>query len=685
MSTKQIFHTALLFCFCLIVYSGILHHGWHLDDSGNILTNAPLHIADLQPATLFKTFYAHPETAGRLYRPIANFTFALNWFFGQDSPVGYHLVDIFIHFLTAAMLYLCFLRLLQTPACSKNWSEIYRTEIALLAAAFWIAAPIHTSAVTYIVQRMAQLAAFFSVSAIYYYLRVRLSINRVQQARFLICFLCCAVLALGSKENAVLLFPSFLLIEGIFFFQFQKILATIRRNKVLWLPLAVAIAVGAVFIVHYIEIQSHNYGHRSFTLSERMLTEPRILLFYLSQIFFPAASRLSIAHDINLSTSLFSPWYTLPALGACIGLILFSFLKLHKSPLLSFAILYFFLNHLVESTILPLELIFEHRNLLPSLFLFLPVAAFAVHAITKMNRSAWITPIVLIACASFLLQSGLATIERNKAWKDAGTLNQDAVNKAPKDARSRINLAAWHLDQKNYTEALRICEQAEKLYQGEASINTIVPVALNQRGTVAYEQGNLKKASQYFQQAYSLRKDYTAVAEKLIATLVELQRYEEALAIIAERIAIQKDPKLLLLKASILLRQNKPAESLAAYRQARPLYPALPLITAGEGKALMLSGYHDRAAVLLNWAVQDNEPIAKLLQIENSLLSGAEQEADRLLQQLLQTVPLVNLLNDLAAPEKDVFLIPINKELLRKAVLDAAAALASSQTKEHVL
>jgi uncharacterized membrane protein len=105
-----------------------------------------------------------------------------------------------------------------------------------------------------------------------------------------------------------------------------------------------------------------------------MLTEPRIVLFYLSQIFYPVPGRLSIVHDVQLSRSLLEPWTTLPAILVVLGLIGFGIWQLRKRPMLSFAVLFFFLNHTVESSIIGLELIYEHRNYLPSLFLFAPVA-----------------------------------------------------------------------------------------------------------------------------------------------------------------------------------------------------------------------------------------------------------------------------------------------------------------------
>ncbi|MCI5120879.1 MAG: hypothetical protein D3908_06765, partial [Candidatus Electrothrix sp. AUS4] len=524
----------LLFIFSLLLYNGILQNSWHLDDSGNILHNAPLHITDLRLSTLLQTFYAHPESTGKLYRPISNLTFALNWYFGQNKLIGYHLVDIIIHGVTAIVLYLTCLQLFKTPALTaRDYSQTEQRNIALLTAALWLAAPIHTSAVTYIVQRMAQLAAFFSLAAIFFYLKARVSNNRLHQTIFSTSCLCCIFLALGSKENAILIFPSLGLVEGIFFLQFTKIQEFAQQKRALF-SLLFLLVTGITFYLSwdFIAAQANSYGHRNFTFQERLLTEPRILLFYLSQIFYPTASRLSITHDITVSTSLFSPWQTLPAIFVCFSLIVFAISKIYKRPLLSFALLYYFLNHLVESTIIPLELIFEHRNLLPSLFLFLPITAFLTRII---NTKKWATILTGATCVLFLFQSGYATIERNKAWKNTGTLNEDALVKAPASARVKLNLASWYATQKNFEEALSLCEEAEQLEASGASRNTIIPIARMQQGSIFYELGQSEKAIKYFREAYSLRKDYTAAAEKLIAVLIERKYYDEAQQVITER------------------------------------------------------------------------------------------------------------------------------------------------------
>ncbi len=70
-------------------------------------------------------------------------------------------------------LYLTILNLFRSP----NLTGRFRGDeyfIAALAATFWAVNPIQTQAVTYIVQRMASMAAMFYIIGIFCYLRARL-------------------------------------------------------------------------------------------------------------------------------------------------------------------------------------------------------------------------------------------------------------------------------------------------------------------------------------------------------------------------------------------------------------------------------------------------------------------------------------------------------------------------------
>jgi tetratricopeptide (TPR) repeat protein len=364
----------------------------------------------------------------------------------------------------------------------------------------------------------------------------------------------------------------------------------------------------------------------------------------------------------------------MPAIALCSGLLIIGFQQKQTKPLLAFAILFFFLNHLVESSFLALELIFEHRNLLPSLFLFFPVAAWLVKTInqnTKMKK--WYSSLLLLACTGFLIQSGLATHSRNKDWRTSESLIRDAANKAPLSGRAKLNLAGILLQKGQYQEALTLCDQAEKLTG--MTKNKLKPMALAMKGSIAYELGDFDKALHSLNKAYSLRKDYTAAAEQLIALLIEMEHYEEALQIISERYTLTGEPNLLLTRGSILLRQQKPLESLYVYHKAHRFYPMSTLINAGQGKALSLLGYHNRANLILNWAEKNNTKEARFLRIENYLRAGETRQANAILQQLIKTVPLQKLLEGIENRQNDAFRIPLDRVLIKQALFEVIQSL----------
>lgn len=456
--------SAFLFLLVLITlaYGNTFSASWHFDDHPNILLNPRVHICDLSPSTLLKIFCDGFGGEEKLYRPVSCLSFSLNWISSGDRPAAYHVTNTLVHFLTGFILFLTLQALLRSPRLIPRF-EGKESLIALLAATLWALHPIQTEAVTYIVQRMASLAALFYVLAIYLYVRSRTSASRVLSAVGFPMVLVLFALAMGSKENAATLPAALVLIEACFFQDLQNP-KTCRVLIGIFAGVVVLSMVAGAFLFR----QSHllaflgDYARRPFTLSERLMTEPRIVLFYLSQILLPLPSRLSIQHDISLSTSLLEPWSTAPAMAAVLLLLGFGFSQMKKRPILAFAILFFFLNHLTESTIAPLELVFEHRNYLPSLFLFLPISVWLVALMARLSgrgRLIWI-PVSLVVFTVTAL--GAATIERNEAWHDEKSLWEDALAKAPGSSRPYHNLGVQHHLAGSYDEALRLYQEATR-------------------------------------------------------------------------------------------------------------------------------------------------------------------------------------------------------------------------------
>jgi len=192
----------------------------------------------------------------------------------------------------------------------------------------------------------------------------------------------------------------------------------------------------------------------------------------------------TIEHDVMISSSLFSPPTTLPALALLIvsGWLLIRYRRHY--PLSTYGGIWFFLNLVVESSIVPLELVFEHRLYLPSVGFCLLVVCMWMRACGHLLTSHTSRETLIVnSCCFALLCSGLTllTFTRNEAWKDSITINQDAVSKAPANPRARANLAVAYgmsglheLAIAEAEEALKLSENYKRRGQFVVAANTIV-------------------------------------------------------------------------------------------------------------------------------------------------------------------------------------------------------------------
>ena len=290
----------LLLFFTFVIYSNTFDASWHLDDLPNIINNDYLHLDSFYLKNIAQTFFTdphNPEVLGdKPYRPVSCLTFAVNWYFGQDHVFGYHVVNILVHALTVFFLFLFIYNLFKTPRL-KNYPG-HPFFIALLSSFLWAVNPIQTQAVTYIVQRMAQLAALFYILGMFAYLKARMS--GVLSKRFA-WFLGCLVfylLGVYSKPNAATLPVALALLEIAFF----QDLSDRKVKKQIFFTISITaglfLLLGSVAFLKSDPLSLDLYRTRTFTLSERLLTQPRVILFYLSQVFYPVSERLSIAHDV---------------------------------------------------------------------------------------------------------------------------------------------------------------------------------------------------------------------------------------------------------------------------------------------------------------------------------------------------------------------------------------------------
>jgi len=497
--------------------------------------------------------------ATSFYRPVAMLTFALNWYFGKASVFGYHLVNIAIHLLNAWLLFITTVNLLRSPNLNPG-IRFNPTYIALAAAAMWALHPIQTQAVTYIVQRMASLATLFFLGGIYSYIKGRLSSKGYQRYFLYIVCIISYGLALATKENTVVL-PAVLLVIEIIFFQNLK---GERSKRVRWMLMAAGVGL-LIFLVVMMylwignpisELQKGYHG-RPFTFSERILTEFRVLVLHLGQVLYPIPQQFSVLHDVPLSKSLFNPWTTLPAILIVLVLLFFAIICWVRYALLSFAILFFFIGHAVESTILPLEIIFEHRNYLPTLFIFVPLAAGLNRLISQYaNENRMVHGCLVAFLPLIILGLATATFTRNMAWASPKSLWMDAMQKAPAMARP-YQIVAMALENENrLDQALQLYERSLGLSDPNPKLSRFI--SLGNMGNIYKKKGDYDKAVQILKAAmtspqgpYVLRVHYN-----LVLCMLNTNQLQEAFEHIHQLQSMQPNNHQFLITKGFLLQQR---------------------------------------------------------------------------------------------------------------------------------
>lgn len=158
-----------------------------------------------------------------------------------------------------------------------------------------------------------------------------------------------------------------------------------------------------------------NYSSRDFTLPERVLTESRVLVFYLKMIIMPSVQELGLYHDdYSISHGLLDPPATLFSVVTLTVLLLTGLLLLWKRPLVSLGILWFFTGHLLESTILPLEIAHEHRNYLADYGILLAATCAIAQAPLEKLKPLIRLPVPLLLILLFSYTTWL----RSEQWSD---------------------------------------------------------------------------------------------------------------------------------------------------------------------------------------------------------------------------------------------------------------------------
>jgi hypothetical protein len=359
------------------------------------------------------------SNSGPTGRPVAMFSLALSAGFSQVlSAIPFKLGNLLVHLACGALLF-GFLLELRKAAFNTTGGRYLPLAAAGLACALWLVAPLHVSTVLYPVQRMAQLATLFVLLGLYLFTRWRnhwaergASASELVAASLWLGLVVC--IATLSKENGVLLLWLLPLVEVAFFRGRWSAVQRPWLQRLGWVVLLSPLVLVAVIAMVAPDAVTGGYAFRDFTLYERLLTQLRVLWHYVGWLLLPMPSQLGFLHDdIVVSTGWIAPWTTLVAAMAWLLVVGIALASYRARPWLFFGVFFFLIGHSLESSFLALEMVFEHRNYLPAIGLYIVAAGLLLELSRRL--SAINSRLLLVACFLPLL---LLLALRTHTWSD---------------------------------------------------------------------------------------------------------------------------------------------------------------------------------------------------------------------------------------------------------------------------
>lgn len=508
----------------VLAYWGIHHNAFHFDDWPNILDNTALHMTQFGIAALAEA------AQGSLlrFRPVASVTFAIDWWRGGGSASAFLITNLVLHILAAWAV----LALLVQTARLRSAPGLPASVVGAcaLVALWWAAQPVHVQAVSYVVQRMTELAALLSVLCVWAWIKARTS-GRNHPVPWFVLSATSLALAAFSKENAwitplLVLMAEFLVVRGN-----APLVRNTRDRVLICLPL-----LGAAYAVADILLDGpvsrwgmYGYAERTFTLAERVLTQPKIVLFHVSQILWPLPGRFSLEHDVSLVRSAADWQFWLPMaviLAWCAAGTWLATRPRYRTA--AFFTLWVPVTLLIESTVVPLELVFEHRMYLPAVG-FAGLIATGLHQALQSGSHRRIALGALAVVAAHTLFALVATHHRIPQWRSEAALYEQATRVAPNSHRAWNHLGIALLGQRRgevvpperYARALHAFGRAIELAPN-------YPAPWTNRGVARYVQGDVPGALEDLRKAISLSPREAAAQHYLAEIYTGLGRFPEA-------------------------------------------------------------------------------------------------------------------------------------------------------------
>jgi tetratricopeptide (TPR) repeat protein len=502
---------------------------------------------------------AQTATSGR---PLASFSFALNYALDEYRVWGYHATNLVLHLLNALLVFAIGRRTLTSEenriggASQAGW-------LAGAAALIWTVHPLLSESVTYIMQRTELLMALFLLLTIYSLRRAAESPGSFRWPAMAVLSsalgMCCKEVMAAAPLLAILYDRCF--ISPSFKEIFKRRGGLYAALFSTWLILAALIAAGPRTL-------SVGVRFTNLTPFEYLLTQAGVILHYLLLSVFPYPLSIDYS-DWPIARNLVP---VLPQAIAVVALLLLSAWALKSRPRLGFLGAWFFLILAPSSSLIPIvtEPAAERRMYLPLLSVVFLVVIGAHRLAASSLREAYLRRVE--AGVAVLLTVALIwmTATRNEAYRTEETIWADVVAKRPRDARALNNLGSAQAREGRSDDAMPLFIKA-------LEINPNYPEAHNNLGGALYNQRRMDEAIEHFSEAVRLKPDYAAAHLNLGLALHNRGRLDEAIAQYLEVLRLKPDDAEAHNHLGAALRsQGRLQEAVDRFKEALRLRPGYP-------------------------------------------------------------------------------------------------------------
>lgn len=351
---------------CIIfIYSFGWGGSWHFDDAPNLMGLSDI-FSTGQIDKDAALNYIFSGDAGPLGRPIALASFLIDGSGWPFYPLELLRTNTLLHVANGLLLW----GVLFNLGRMREWSQDKAAWLASAGASIWILLPMNASSVLMAVQRMTILSSGFMLFGLWLYLLGRSKISKPTAYPWI--FMAAGLggatlLGVFTKEQAAILPILVWVIES--FWLHKPELDSIKK-QVIWKYFKIIFfyfpgLIVILYLSRYVLDSGSAYSLRNYGLGERVWTESVILWDYIRLIFLPRSIAFGPFHDdypiykaFDVSIFFVSSWIIVFAVFLAIR-------KKNSLPL--YALLWYWVAHLIESSVVPLELYFEHRNYLASI------------------------------------------------------------------------------------------------------------------------------------------------------------------------------------------------------------------------------------------------------------------------------------------------------------------------------